>query len=320
MRPLCCTLPLSRGVSHCGLRFPPRIHGMDSRSLTVSRPLCAYVATRSVRVTIHKAGRRLGETAAGQCNLLQGQLQVTMSHLALPRMLLCACMTWLLADCATASSLCRVCSGQEQRSDSRISCTSIIFFAFVLYSIISNPFLLMSILILTGAFIVSRKSQETLSILLPLTRGSSQLPVLNHPPFPCLRKALDTSFEPSDFFLDIGGWTFLLHGRPRPEDGSLVPITIGGRVLSGMEQKAGLGGVTILLMLVTSLGSTIFWALGASMVFVGAHAVTHKIEFHQVCAESSEALLAHSHVSNPLLPHRMRLHVLHCDESGRASN
>jgi len=69
---------------------------------------------------------------------------------------------------------------------------SIIFFAFVLYSIISNPFLLMSILILTGALIVSRKSQETLSILLPLTRGSSQLPVLNHPPFPCLRKALDT--------------------------------------------------------------------------------------------------------------------------------
>jgi len=105
---------------------------------------------------------------------------------------------------------------------------SIIFFVFVLYSIISNPFLLMSILILTG------------------------------------------------------GWTFLLHGRPRTEDGSLVPITIGGRVLSGMEQKAGLGGVTILLMLVTSLGSTIFWALGASMVFVGAHAVTHKIEFHQV--------------------------------------
>ncbi len=40
--------------------------------------------------------------------------------------------------------------------------------------------------------------------------------------------------------------------------------------------------MTILLMLVTSLGSTIFWALGASMVFVGAHAVTHKTEFHQV--------------------------------------
>jgi hypothetical protein len=37
-------------------------------------------------------------------------------------------------------------------------------------------------------------------------------------------------------------------------------------------------------MLVTSLGSTIFWALGASMVFVGAHAVTHKTEFHQVQA------------------------------------
>ena len=81
-----------------------------------------------------------------------------MSHLAVPLILLCACMTWLLADCATASSLCRVCSGQEQRSDSRISCTSIIFFAFVLYSIISNPFLLMSILILTGALIFSWKS------------------------------------------------------------------------------------------------------------------------------------------------------------------
>lgn len=41
-------------------------------------------------------------------------------------------------------------------------------------------------------------------------------------------------------------------------------------------------GITILLLLITSLGSTIFWALGASMVFVGAHAVTHKTEFHQV--------------------------------------
>ena len=90
-------------------------------------------------------------------------------------------------------------------------------------------------------------------------------------------------------------------------------------MLSGMEQKAGLGGITILLMLVTSLGSTIFWALGASMVFVGAHAVTHKIEFHQVRVESSEALLADSHLSNPFMPHRM-LRVLHCDESGRAPN
>ena len=41
-------------------------------------------------------------------------------------------------------------------------------------------------------------------------------------------------------------------------------------------------GITLLLMLVTSLGSTLFWALGASMVFVAAHAVTHKTEFHQV--------------------------------------
>jgi hypothetical protein len=29
-------------------------------------------------------------------------------------------------------------------------------------------------------------------------------------------------------------------GRPRLEDGSLAPIALGGRVLSGMEQKAGL--------------------------------------------------------------------------------
>jgi hypothetical protein len=174
---------------------------------------------------------------------------------------------------------------------------SIIFFSFLLYSIIANPFLLMSILILTGS------------------------------------------------------WTFLLSGRPRLEDGSLAPLNIGGRVLTGMEQKAGLGvssrfclaplratgllhaperqrgrcifelelledwhgqtcpdasclsagvceaavshaltpaahhawqGITVLLLLITSLGSTIFWALGASMVFVGAHAVTHKTEFHQV--------------------------------------
>jgi hypothetical protein len=28
--------------------------------------------------------------------------------------------------------------------------------------------------------------------------------------------------------------------RPRLEDGSLAPIALGGRVLSGMEQKAGL--------------------------------------------------------------------------------
>jgi len=105
---------------------------------------------------------------------------------------------------------------------------SAIFLVFVLYSIIANPFLLTSIVILTGA------------------------------------------------------WTFLLHGRPRTEDGSLVPVSIGGRVFTGVEQKAGLGGITLLLMLVTSLGSTLFWALGASMVFVAAHAVTHKTEFHQV--------------------------------------
>ena len=64
---------------------------------------------------------------------------------------------------------------------------SVIFFAFVLYSIIANPFLLMSICVLTGA------------------------------------------------------WTFLLNGRPRMEDGSLQPLSVGGRVLSGMEQKAALG-------------------------------------------------------------------------------
>ena len=38
-----------------------------------------------------------------------------------------------------------------------------------------------------------------------------------------------------------GGWTFLLTARPRLEDGSLAPLNIGGRVLTGMEQKAGLG-------------------------------------------------------------------------------
>jgi hypothetical protein len=64
---------------------------------------------------------------------------------------------------------------------------SAIFLVFVLYSIIANPFLLTSIVILTGA------------------------------------------------------WTFLLHGRPRTEDGSLVPVSIGGRVFTGVEQKAGLG-------------------------------------------------------------------------------
>ena len=79
---------------------------------------------------------------------------------------------------------------------------SIIFFSFLLYSIIANPFLLMSILILTGS------------------------------------------------------WTFLLSGRPRLEDGSLAPLNIGGRVLTAMEQKAALGGITILLLLITSLGST----------------------------------------------------------------
>ena len=64
---------------------------------------------------------------------------------------------------------------------------SVIFFLFVLYSIIANPFLLMSIFMLGG------------------------------------------------------GWAFLLTARPRLEDGSLAPLSLGGRVLTGMEQKAGLG-------------------------------------------------------------------------------
>jgi len=107
----------------------------------------------------------------------------------------------------------------------------IIFTGFVVYSIISNPFLLVSIILLLGA------------------------------------------------------WSWLLGMRPRLEDGSIAPVTVGGRVLSGFEQKVALGSFTFILMMITSLGSTIFWALGASMFFIVAHAITHKTDMHEVDAE-----------------------------------
>jgi len=82
-----------------------------------------------------------------------------------------------------------------------------------------------------------------------------------------------------------GLWVWLLSVRPRLEDGSIAPVTIGGRTLSGFEQKAGLGGVTLLAMLFTSIGSTIFWALGVAAVLIGVHSALHTTEFHEVGAE-----------------------------------
>lgn len=72
----------------------------------------------------------------------------------------------------------------------------------------------------------------------------------------------------------------LLHAR-HPSQASHLCITLA-HMLVRIPLRATTQGLTVFLMLVTSLGSTIFWALGASMVFVGAHAVTHKTEFHQV--------------------------------------
>mmetsp|Transcript_43302 Transcript_43302/g.115851 ORF Transcript_43302/g.115851 Transcript_43302/m.115851 type:complete len:158 (-) Transcript_43302:242-715(-) len=86
-----------------------------------------------------------------------------------------------------------------------------------------------------------------------------------------------------------GAWGYLMIIRPRSEDGSLVPATIGSRTLSGFEQKAALAGITIVVLLVTSLGSTIFWALGVSCVAIGLHAVLHSTEFHEVDAEEFAA-------------------------------
>lgn len=80
------------------------------------------------------------------------------------------------------------------------------------------------------------------------------------------------------------GWTFLLFKRPRAMDGALVPVTVGGRTLSDFEQKAGMSGVTILLMLITGLTGTIFASLGLSVFVVGGHAALHRTDMHEVDA------------------------------------
>lgn len=80
-------------------------------------------------------------------------------------------------------------------------------------------------------------------------------------------------------------WLYLLSFRPRLDDGSIAPITIGGRTLSGMEQKVALGGISLLTMLCTSIGSTIFWALGVGTVLIALHAASHTTEFHEVGVE-----------------------------------
>lgn len=82
-----------------------------------------------------------------------------------------------------------------------------------------------------------------------------------------------------------GAWTYLLAMRPRQDDGSLYPVTVAGRTLSGFEQKASLTGLTFIMLMITSLGSTIFWALGVSFVAVGLHAALHTTEFHEVDTE-----------------------------------
>mmetsp|Transcript_10101 Transcript_10101/g.20673 ORF Transcript_10101/g.20673 Transcript_10101/m.20673 type:complete len:203 (-) Transcript_10101:607-1215(-) len=85
-------------------------------------------------------------------------------------------------------------------------------------------------------------------------------------------------------------WAYLLMFRPKLEDGSLAPLTLGSKTLSGFEQKAALGGITFVTMMITSLSSTIFWALGVSVCFIGLHASLHKTDTHEVDPEEFGAV------------------------------
>lgn len=74
-------------------------------------------------------------------------------------------------------------------------------------------------------------------------------------------------------------WAWLMSQK------QIMPITLGGRTFNPFEQKAALAAITLLSVIITGLSSTIFWALGVSMVAVSAHAVTHTTEFHEVDQE-----------------------------------
>mmetsp|Transcript_87127 Transcript_87127/g.232260 ORF Transcript_87127/g.232260 Transcript_87127/m.232260 type:complete len:89 (-) Transcript_87127:117-383(-) len=75
--------------------------------------------------------------------------------------------------------------------------------------------------------------------------------------------------------LVLGGcWSYLLNSQPRT-------ITIGTRVLSPFDQKVILGFITFLAVSLTSLSSTIFWALGVSTFGVVLHALFHTTEDHE---------------------------------------
>ncbi len=59
-------------------------------------------------------------------------------------------------------------------------------------------------------------------------------------------------------------------------------VAIGGRVLSPFDQKVALGFVTFVAVSITSVSSTIFWALGVSVCGIALHAVFHTTESHEI--------------------------------------
>jgi hypothetical protein len=71
----------------------------------------------------------------------------------------------------------------------------------------------------------------------------------------------------------------------------LSPVAIAGRVLTPFDQKVVLGFVTFVAVSVTSLSSTLFWALGVSVVGVAVHAILHTTDAHE--AEFDSDNVAH---------------------------
>ncbi len=62
-------------------------------------------------------------------------------------------------------------------------------------------------------------------------------------------------------------------------------------MLTPFDQKAVLGFVTFVAVSVTSLSSTLFWALGVSLCGVVLHAVFHNTDTHEI--ESDADNVAH---------------------------
>jgi hypothetical protein len=69
------------------------------------------------------------------------------------------------------------------------------------------------------------------------------------------------------------------------------PLSLGGRELSDREKFLGLTGTSLVtIFLLTSVGSTLFYALGLSALMAGAHAALHvpddlfTDELPEVCA------------------------------------